>query len=82
MDLIKSKPVVTIAKNKRESIWFSLDEFMGKNVCNMRVFVTDKKGTKPTRKGLVIAPELLSEFIKGAEALRNAAVERGLLEAA
>lgn len=93
MDGIKSKPVVTIPKNNREALWFCLDEFQGRNrrgelspvrkVCNMRVFVVSAKdGVKPTSKGLTISPELLPEFIRGAEALKQAAIERGWLNAA
>ena len=92
MNAIKSKPVVTIPKNNREDLWFCLDEFQGKdrtgklspvrNVCNIRVFANTKTGVRPTNKGLTISPELLTEFIRGAEALKAEAVSRGWLKVA
>ena len=62
MEGIKSKPVVTIAKDKRHSLWLYLDEFQGKDrtgklspirrVCNLRVFANTKAGVRPTNNGL------------------------------
>ncbi len=77
-DLNEMNVVATVQKNKREEIRIGLDEYMGHNVCNMRIFFTGKDGdVSPTKKGLTIAADKLPQFIEACQKAQSLAEERG-----
>ena len=50
----------TIAKNSREEIRLSLDDFKGQQLVNLRVWFTAEDGTmRPGRQGIAFRLELL-----------------------
>ena len=77
---ITSKPVIKIPKTDKTAIWFCLDDNDSGVLANIRVFTTTRAGIRPTTKGLAIPPDLLPEFLRGVQVLRDAAIERGLLK--
>ena len=75
------QPIVKIKKNNREDLYLGLDTYKEHRVANFRIFVNGKNGAViATPKGLTIAVEMLDEFIKAAEQVRQEAVQRGWLE--
>ena len=59
-------------KNSTESIRFTLSEFKGRELVNIRVYYTDDDGElKPTKKGISFSTELFDEFIEGIEKLKS-----------
>ena len=75
------EPVVKIKKNRREDLYLGLDTFKEHRVANFRIHVNGRDGiVLPTRKGLTIGVEMLDEFIKAAELVKQEAVNRGWLK--
>ncbi|MGE5525933.1 MAG: PC4/YdbC family ssDNA-binding protein [Rhodospirillaceae bacterium] len=55
--------VGAIKKNKREEVRVFLDEYMGRKVCNARIFAVYPNGDAiPTRKGLTLTTETLRDY--------------------
>jgi len=66
---IDSSTVFAITKNKREHIHISRDEYMGRQLFNIRVFFVPPDGSeaKPTRKGIAFSVNLVSEVIRAVD---------------
>jgi hypothetical protein len=59
-------------KNSTESIRFTVSEFKGRELVNIRVYYTDDDGElKPTKKGISFSTELFDEFLEGIEKLKS-----------
>ena len=71
-------PITKIKKNRREDLYLGLDTWHDHRVANFRVYVNGKDGAVlATRKGLTIAVEMLDEFIKAVELVKQEALNRG-----
>ena len=65
-----------IEKNSRESIVVSETEYKGSKYVDVRIFYKDTNGSlKPTRKGVSIRPEKVSELLAGLSAFVDDSVE-------
>ena len=58
-------PVHVFAKNKREQLRISINEFKGINYIDLRIFYNSGSGYKPSRKGLTLAKEQYIELFRG-----------------
>lgn len=59
-------------KNSTESIRFTVSEFKGRELINIRVYYTDDDGElKPTKKGISFSTELFEEFLEGIDKLKK-----------
>ena len=68
-----------IAKNAFERLRFSLQDYGGHSVADLRVFIPDRRsaGTYvPTRKGLTVDVDLLPDLEHAVRTLREAAEAR------
>ncbi|MCA0857279.1 transcriptional coactivator p15/PC4 family protein [Phaeobacter italicus] len=62
--------MVTLPKNSREEIRVSLDHFMGCDLVNLRVWFRADDGTmRPTKKGVALRAECLSEILEALQHL-------------
>lgn len=69
---MSDKIVHEFEKNSTESIRFSLSEFKGRELVNIRVYYTDEDGElKPTKKGISISTEIFEDFLEGIEKLKK-----------
>jgi len=65
-----------IEKNSRESIVVSETEYKGSKYVDVRIFYKDTNGSlKPTRKGVSIRPEKVSELLAALSAFVDDSVE-------
>ena len=65
-----------IEKNSRESIVVSETEYKGSTYVDVRIFYKDTNGSlKPTRKGVSIRPEKVSELLAALSAFVDDSVE-------
>ena len=65
-----------IEKNSRESIVVSEPEYKGSKYVDVRIFYKDTNGSlKPTRKGVSIRPEKVSELLAALSAFVDDSVE-------
>ena len=65
-----------IEKNSRESIVVSETEYKGSKDVDVRIFYKDTNGSlKPTRKGVSIRPEKVSELLAALSAFVDDSVE-------
>ena len=65
-----------IEKNSRESIVVSETEYKGSKYVDVRIFYKDTNGSlKPTRKGVSIRPEKVSELLAAHSAFVDDSVE-------
>ena len=63
-------------KNSRESIVVSETEYKGSKYVDVRIFYKDTNGSlKPTRKGVSIRPEKVSELLAALSAFVDDSVE-------
>ncbi len=60
--------MIAIAKNAREEIRVSVDEFKGHNLCNLRVWYLDGSEYRPGKQGIALRLELVPQLI---DALRR-----------
>lgn len=72
-------PIATLPKNTREEIQFSLVEFKGVDLCDLRVFVPGDGDPIATKKGLSFRPALLPDIIAGLQKVEAEARRRGLI---
>jgi hypothetical protein len=71
--------IATIQKNAREELRISLSEWKGYNLVSQRVWYRAEDGEmRPSKAGVVIRIERLSELIDGLLAAQAAAQARGL----
>ncbi|MGO9622275.1 MAG: PC4/YdbC family ssDNA-binding protein [Desulfobaccales bacterium] len=72
-----SNHIVTIPKNSREAIRFSLGQIKNHKFVDMRIFIQEgDKDPVPTPKGLAVSPQLWPQFRRAL-----AQVEEGLIQA-
>lgn len=73
--------ISTIEKNANEEIRVSLTEFKGHDLIDIRVYATPAATGEavPTRKGLCVKPELLSDLIAALQDAEAQARKAGLL---
>ena len=65
-----------IEKNSRESIVVSETEYKGSKYVDVRIFYKDTNGSlKPTRKGVSIRPEKVSELLAALSAFVDDSAE-------
>ena len=65
-----------IEKNSRESIVVSETEYKGSKYVDVRIFYKETNGSlKPTRKGVSIRPEKVSELLAALSAFVDDSVE-------
>jgi hypothetical protein len=78
-----SEVIAKVTKNARETVFFSLSEFRGHRLIDIRVHVPgDKEGDwVPTRKGVSVAVGLYPEFKHALARLEAALLEQKLLDA-
>lgn len=70
---------VTLHKNSREEIRVSLDHYMGCHLVNLRVWFRADDGTmRPTKKGVALRAECLSEVLQALHHLDAVMTARGL----
>ena len=60
---------VVVKKNSRESIVISENSFNGREFIDLRVFYEDADELKPTKKGVAISVDKLSEVIAGLQTM-------------
>ena len=71
----------TFVKNGRESIVMSESEYKGFDLIDIRTFYVDTAGElAPTRKGITIRAEKLTDFVNTLSAFAQAIVEKDLEE--
>ena len=71
----------TFAKNARESIVISESEYKGFDLIDIRTFYVDPAGElAPTRKGITIRAEKLTEFVASLSAFAQAVAEKEVEE--
>ena len=77
-----SEVISQVAKNAREVVFFSLSEFKGHRLIDIRVHVPgDQEGDwVPTRKGLSLAVGLYPPFKQALVQLEAALIQQGLLD--
>lgn len=67
-----AKLVYKFQKNKFDQVRFAIKEYEGKEYIDLRLFYRDREGEyQPTKKGVMIASNLLPEMIKGIGELRK-----------
>jgi len=70
---------IEVPKNTLETIRFQMTEFKGKPYADIRAYYQAENGDwKPTKKGLMISPEIRPEFAKGIERLDGELRKHGL----
>jgi hypothetical protein len=77
-----SEAISQVAKNAREVVFFSLSEFKGHRLIDIRVHVPgDQEGDwVPTRKGVSLAVGLYPAFKEALARLEEALIQQGLLD--
>jgi len=77
-----SEVISQVAKNAREVVFFSLSEFKGHRLIDIRVHVPgDQEGDwVPTRKGVSLAVGLYPAFKQALAQLEAALIQQGLLD--
>ncbi len=77
-----SEVISRVTKNAREVVFFSLSEFKGHRLIDIRVHVPgDQEGEwVPTRKGVSLAVGLYPEFKEALAQLEDAMIAQGLLD--
>lgn len=64
--------VAKIKKSGSAEIWVSLKEYQGRQYIDVREhFIADDRQWHPTKKGVMLLPELLPKVIDGVEALED-----------
>ncbi len=71
--------IATIPKNQREEIRIGLSEFMGFNLIDIRVWAHDGAKHVPSKKGLSVRLERISELMEALKEAEAVAVKNGLL---
>lgn len=63
--------VAKVKKNANAEVWVSLRDYQGRQFVDVREFflLAEDRQWHPTRKGVMIQPELLAQVIDGIEAL-------------
>ncbi len=75
------KPVCEIHKNSREVYQFRLGGVKGHKFADMRIFaLEDGKDPVPTKKGLVISPQLWPKFRAALDQMEAAMIKEGWLD--
>lgn len=76
-----SKQVCELSKNSREAIKFSLEEFKGHKLADLRVYCQDEKGNMiPTRKGISIPLSLWPQVRMALSKMEEAMIQEGWLD--
>lgn len=77
-----SEVISQVTKNAREVLFFSLSEFKGHRLIDIRVHVPgDQEGDwVPTRKGVSLAVSLYPAFKQALAQLEQALIQQGLLD--
>ncbi len=77
-----SEVISKVPKNAREIMFFSLSEFKGRRLIDIRVHVPGDQPEEfvPTRKGLSLAVSLYPAFKKALHELEEALLKQGLLD--
>jgi hypothetical protein len=77
-----SETISQVTKNAREVVFFSLSEFKGHRLFDIRVHVPgDQEGEwVPTRKGISLAVSLYPSFKQALTQLEEALLQQGLLD--
>lgn len=65
--------VHSFRKNTREEVRASLGTFNGWPLANLRVYVEDGNGGRPTEKGIAVRVEQLPELLRAVKALIDGA---------
>ena len=69
-----TEPLYTFVKRSDETVYASLSTFRGRRYLDLRVYrLNDEGHLVPTRKGLTLAVDLLSELEAAVAALKQAA---------
>jgi len=65
--------IAKIKKNANSEIWVCLSEFQSKQYVDVREYflTADDRQWRPTKKGLMILPQFLTEVVAGIEALET-----------
>lgn len=65
--------VAKIKKNASAELWVCLREYQGRQYVDLRehFFAGDDRQWHPTKKGIMLLPELLAQVIEGLEALED-----------
>ncbi len=77
-----SEIISQFTKNARETVFFSLSEFKGHRLIDIRVHVPgdQEEDWVPTRKGVSLAVGLYPAFKKALAELEAALIQQGLLD--
>lgn len=77
-----SEVIAKVTKNARETIFFSLSEFRGHRLLDIRVHVPGEKEGEwvPTRKGISLAVGLYPEFKQALARMEEALLDQKLLD--
>jgi len=77
-----SDVISQVTKNARETILFSLSEFKGRRLVDIRVHIPgDREGEwVPTRKGVSLAVGLYPAFKQALAQVEQALISQGLLD--
>lgn len=68
----------TVEKNSREKVRVAIDTYKGHTFLDIRVFVDGDDGPQPTKKGLTIKVDRISDLRSLLEAAAIAAAQRGI----
>ena len=75
--VVNSGQSVVFAKNARESIVISRNEYMGLEVIDIRTFFIDTAGElSPTKKGVTIRAEKFNDFLSTLSAFAQVTEEK------
>jgi hypothetical protein len=77
-----SEVIAKVTKNARETVFFSLSEFRGHRLIDIRVHVPGDKEDEwvPTRKGVSLAVGLYPEFKQALAQVEEALLDQKLLD--
>ncbi|MBW1991101.1 MAG: transcriptional coactivator p15/PC4 family protein [Deltaproteobacteria bacterium] len=77
-----SEVIAKVTKNARETLFFSLSEFRGHRLIDIRVFVPGDAEDEwvPTRKGVSLAVGLYPEFKQALAQVEKALLDQKLLD--
>ncbi|MDI6851992.1 MAG: transcriptional coactivator p15/PC4 family protein [Deltaproteobacteria bacterium] len=77
-----SEVIAKVTKNARETVFFSLSEFRGHRLIDIRVHVPGDKEDEwvPTRKGVSLAVGLYPEFKQAMAKVEQALLDQKLLD--